>query len=570
MMVKDRYIHKLYAFALAAAFALTLAGCGGGGGGTADTTEPPAPMPTPQETCEADGGRYNADGSCTSAADLAEEMALSGAQEAAMAAYMAAMAAVGGAVDPVAMTKAQMYAGMAKDASDAAAMATTSAMAMEYQMKAEMNRDMAMEAAGMPGLGLIMLANKTLNGDDIENAELDGSTPPKAVSNAANVGAAIAAAGAADSGDGTAGFTNQGGKSGGTDNTDTQHVIAVVTDTVVAKHGASGSTFALNLTDTRLQGGEMPSRFQTKGGWEAQDLLLVDGIDATLKTHLVVSTDIRATTKKDVYTQVDADADIAVDSVITGDVPNDGSDFVASYNSDPEDNDAPRTGEIYCPASVAAGCAISVDEDGKVTTVSGYKISYAKTTEDDVDGDYLAWGMWVQASTRDSIPDDADIEAQAGAFAYGSQPFTVLSALKGTATYNGVANGLYSAGGMVQYFDADATLEANFGGATNTDPLGTIAGSVSNIMAAGQAVDGSLALMKSNIAAAGTFSGMTDGVLGGNGFRGTYGGQMYGPAARTTGAQATTFPTTAAGTFSASSQDNKMSILGAFGTWRAE
>ncbi len=565
--------NKIFSFMLAAAFALTLAGCGGGGGGTAAMPEPDPPAmpdPTPQEMCEGDGGRYNADGSCTSAADLAEEMALSGAQEAAMAAYMAAMAAVGGAVDPVAMSKAQMYAGMAKEASDAAAMAATSAMAMEYQMKAEMNRDMAMKAAGEAGLGLIMLANKMLNSDDIENAELDGSTPPPAVSNAKNVGAAIAAAGDADSGDGTAGFTNQGGKSGGAENADTQHTIAAVTDTVVAKHGASGSTFALNLTDARLLAGEMPSRFQTKGGWEAQDLLLVDDTDATLKTHLVVSTDIRATTKKDVYTQADADNDIVVDSVITGAVPNDGSDFVASYNSDPADNNAPRSGEIYCPSSVTAGCAISLDADGKVTTVSGYKISYAKTTTDDIDGDYLAWGMWVQASTRDSVPEAADIEAQAGAFAYGSQPFTVVSGLKGTATYNGVANGLYSAGGMVQYFDADATLEANFGGATNTDPLATISGSVSNIMAAGQAVDGSLALMKSDIVAAGTFSGMTDGVLGGNGFRGMYGGQMYGPAASNPRATATTFPTTAAGTFSASSQDDKMSILGAFGAWKAE
>ena len=82
---------KLYAFALAAVFALTLAGCGGGGGGTAQTPDPPdpPPMPTPQEVCEDAGGRYNADGSCTSAADLAQEM-IDTAQMAAAAAAMAA------------------------------------------------------------------------------------------------------------------------------------------------------------------------------------------------------------------------------------------------------------------------------------------------------------------------------------------------------------------------------------------------------------------------------------------------------------------------------------------------
>ena len=140
--------------------------------------------------------------------------------------------------------------------------------------------------------------------------------------------------------------------------------------------------------------------------------------------------------------------------------------------------------------------------------------------------------------------------------------------------YNGVANGLYSAGGMVQYFDADVMLEANFGGATNTATLATISGSVSNIMAAGQSVDGSLALERANIDANGvigsaTTPGATDGVLGGNGFRGEWGGQLYGPNG-TGAAAATTHPTTVAGTFSASTQDDKMSLLGAFGAWKAE
>ena len=544
------------------------------------------PDPTPQEMCEADGGRYNADGSCTSAADLAEEMALSGAQSAAMAAYMAAMGAVGGAVDPVAMSKAQMYANMAKEASDAAAMATTSAMAMEYQMKAEMNRDMAMEAAGMPGLGLIMLANKQLNGDDIENAELDGSTPPKAVSNATNVDAAIAAAGAPAT---AAGFTNQGGLSAETGDADT---ISAVTDTAVADHKAGGSTFTLQLTTATatLLTGEEPSRFQTKGGWEAQDLLY-QAAAANVKTHLVVSTDIQADTpgKPTPGALLNAlDGSTALDiaglqgiitaggtPVITGD-PRDGSTFSGTFNQNPSDNNPPVSGVFTCPASTA--CAIATNADGEVVDIEGYEFRAASTATSDPtpDGDYLAWGFWVTGSVRNTLVgttgDNTPDDAQAGAFAYGSQPFTVVSALKGTATYNGVANGLYSAGGMVQYFDADAMLEANFGGATNTDPLGAISGSISNIMAAGQSVDGSLTLERANIAAASpsSFAGNTDGVLGGNGFRGQWGGQVFGPAAGTGDPVATTYPTTVAGTFSASTQDDKMSILGAFGAWKAE
>ena len=63
---------KLYSFALAAVFALVLAGCGGGGG---SATAPVDPMPTPQETCEAGGGRVESDGSCTTAAELIAEAA---------------------------------------------------------------------------------------------------------------------------------------------------------------------------------------------------------------------------------------------------------------------------------------------------------------------------------------------------------------------------------------------------------------------------------------------------------------------------------------------------------------
>ena len=79
------------------------------------------------------------------------------------------------------MTNAQMYADMDKEASDAAAMAG------EYQIKAEMNRDSAMEAAMMDGLGLTALANKIINQSAIDNAMLEGKTGddvPEPLSNA--------------------------------------------------------------------------------------------------------------------------------------------------------------------------------------------------------------------------------------------------------------------------------------------------------------------------------------------------------------------------------------------------
>lgn len=95
---------KVLTMAILLSTALGIAGCGGGGGGTAEQLPP---MPTPQETCEAADGRYNPDGTCTSAADLAAEaaameaVALKAAQDAADVAAMAANAALNSAKDAV-------------------------------------------------------------------------------------------------------------------------------------------------------------------------------------------------------------------------------------------------------------------------------------------------------------------------------------------------------------------------------------------------------------------------------------------------------------------------------------
>ena len=608
MMFKDKHIHKLYAFALAAVFALTLAGCGGGGGGTAAAPDPePTPMPTPQETCEGAGGRYNADGSCTSAEDLAAEMAeakaLSDAQGAAMAAYTAAMAAVGGAKDPVAMGNAQPYAAMAKDASDMAAAATDSATAMGHQTAAEEARDKAMKAAMDRGLGVTMLANKELNGEDIANAELESKDPPKSVSNAANVGIAMATAARVPATTtvttGTAFTTQRASSASGTTsiaadgtvtNTADDVTIGVATPaiTAVVDHKAGGSTFALNLGGTaetdRLVMGETPSRFQTKGGWEAQDLVTQPVADATVKSHLVVNTDIQADTQNYVAAATVANAALAGGVIVAGEVARDGSNFAATFNANPADNNPPITGQFQCTDAATTPCSISVDESGKIVSAPGYAFHRSDGTTK-ADSDYLAWGFWVTGSTRDSlqtvaadgtttpIPADA---AEAGAFAYGNQVFTVTGAHKGTATYNGVASGAYSAAGMVEYFDADATLNANFGGAeiAATNLLGAVTGSITNIRAGGMDVAGSLTLERATITVdtAATTPGTSNlgfgddvsGTLAGRAMAGNWGGQFYGKGDH---------PTTAAGTFAAEAPGHSgdpVRILGSFGTWKAE
>ena len=193
----------------------------------------------------------------------------------------------------------------------------------------------------------------------------------------------------------------------------------------------------------------------------------------------------------------------------------------------------------------------------------------------------------VQAPSGTGLTNPATVAA----FSTGSDPFQVQAALTGTATYNGVATGLYAAGGMVEYFDADVSLMADFGGRTADDAtprvsgdantlFGAVTGSISNIKAGGMDVDGSLTLGRAPVlstdgtAPATRFIGNTQGSLGGRAMQGSWTGQFYGPNRAPTGSVAvrTEFPTTAAGTFGARTPAGApgVSILGSFGTWKAD
>ena len=245
-------------------------------------------------------------------------------------------------------------------------------------------------------------------------------------------------------------------------------------------------------------------------------------------------------------------------------------------------------GQFNCPSGIE--CSISVDEDGEIKAIQGYEF-HARAGVTKADADYMSWGVWL--TVPDAVPtDDAPNVASAGAFASGNQPFSVRAALKDTATYNGDATGLYAAGGYVDYFDADVSLEANFGGTQGADSdttddtpndmflLGVVTGTVSNISAGGMDVDGSLMLGRATITTDNVddpsmdgFSGKTSGTLAGRAMAGNWGGQFFGPSSATGTAAESQYPTTAAGTFGATAPGNvndPVRILGAFGAWKAE
>jgi hypothetical protein len=525
-------------------------------------------------------------------------MALKDAQDAAMMAASAAMAAVGGAVDPVARGNAYDYAKMAHDASEAAQAATTSAMAEEYQMTAEAARNKAMEAAMERSLGITALANKIINQSDIDNAVLEGKTGdavPKKLSNLkARVGAALDLTATIAP---TAATTPAVADGAAEVEMGTVHQGAVTSTR--ATMGASGLRLSVTRGTEAVLRGENPTSLMTSGekpsgGWPGAELVRTD-VDTPGKTYVNVYSDINPPTQQ--YTVVLTNLTTALAGLpagavarLTGEVPGDGSSFAGTYNSNSLDNNPAMAGQFNCPAGATGGCSISV-EDGVITAIQGYQFHPAAGVTKP-DADYMSWGVWL--TVPNAVPTDGSPNlATAGAFASGNQPFSVRAALKGTATYNGDATGLYAAGGYVDYFDADVSLEANFGGTEGADStaetdandmflLGVVTGTVSNINAGGIAVDGSLMLGRATVTAdgdnaanpgTGGFAGKTSGTLAGRAMAGNWGGQFFGPSSATGTAAESQYPTTAAGTFGATAPGNvndPVRILGAFGAWKAE
>ena len=154
-------------------------------------------------------------------------------------------------------------------ASNAAAAAETSAMAMEYKAAAEAAQASAEMAAGERGLAITTLANAAANQSAIDSASLVGVPAPPAISNAGRVGAAIGSAAgtsatvaAADTTNNTLATVSQG-------TTDTTGTASV---TAATRHTGSAPRFPVAATNiggtaNTLSRGENPTAFMSRGGW---------------------------------------------------------------------------------------------------------------------------------------------------------------------------------------------------------------------------------------------------------------------------------------------------------------
>ena len=428
------------------------------------------------------------------------DTAATAAENAATAAEMAAddaeaahmgIDAAGTAADAQA---AQMTAETERD--DAADEAMT---ASTQQTTAETAQSDAMMASVKHVIGLLIAAN----GQDItEPVGDDTSTPAVNESMSVEQLQAAAAARSADAVDTAAGETDNG--SGGTtamatwpgvpddpDTPDTDESAMSVFMLQVAPEGGTALTFRTaaieDNPDTVDTDESMP---QTVGNIDPLgDFRGYEINDGT--THAIVFTD-KTQDDAPVAAVTDAPARSVVGEPIT----------TASELSGVTSSGTTITGVTWTPASEAplmgtltcgGTCNIVLGEDGAVTTIEGYTFTGSRPAREAVtamdaaaqaaaNNDYLVFGVWMQdvevldAEGTVTTPNDF------GAFQDGGREGPVAPEITGTATYEGSATGLYTAGESVDYFQGDATLEADFGA---NDAQGTITGRVDNIVAGG-------------------------------------------------------------------------------------
>ena len=181
--------------------------------------------------------------------------------------------------------------------------------------------------------------------------------------------------------------------------------------------------------------------------------------------------------------------------------------FAGNYDHDGNPATPAYMGNFIC---VIPSCSYSlsgtnadnefVEGETTVTALSGYNFTGTRTTVPMApmeDTTWLAFGVWL---TETAGEDDAAATYDFGAFADGGDAVTDnMGEVTGDATYRGKAAGVHSTATAVDFFHADATLNAKFGDGTVT---GTITGMIHNIMAAGRSVDGNIELVVSDPGAA--------------------------------------------------------------------
>ena len=578
MKFREKSISKLYAFALAAVFALTLAGCGGGGG-TAAVEEPP-PMPDPQMECVDAGGRWNADNTCTTAAEL-EAMKLTDAQAAAQAAYNAAKAAVDAAAanrdsDSDSYDAALQALGAAEAANSAAQAATTSGAAEAAQADAEAARDDAVAYVGM--------VNQAKADDDAAAAAAAAQaaankvaqTKKKAINTEANSDTEQERpfdGGAPITGDGTANAAATSMYRLTVKHDGTMATVGVLDEQNLRKGDPKFSSVA------RFGDGQMLTR---DIGSSREIIVLHTDIEAPTPTpfskeHDLTTGDDPDTTAVD-HTSLDVTSDhlAHVDLGVT--TPDEGANTEKPFKMDDPstlgvDEGMHRgrfNGAMGTYECASNNCSVTVNDKGKATEIVG---TWTFTPDsgamvDVVDDDYMYYGFWLATKTKDGAVTSYDTVQT---FAMSNLNESALSSVTGSATYKGGAAGVYvheksNEDGTLDTatsgrFTADVELNAHFSGST-LRVENTIEGTISNFdLDGGPANKWNVKVTATDIRAANGFTGTASGMSDHNGpFTGMFHGSTGGTTVDEPGTEA---PPVIVGEFNANFVNG--TVAGAYG-----
>ena len=241
-----------------------------------------------------------------------------------------------------------------------------------------------------------------------------------------------------------------------------------------------------------------------------------------------------------------------------------------------------RLGGAVTALSTTDGDASARRADNLASGWKGVEVHHDKTdgvfnwdaytdSQGNSDSDYLSLGSWLFIYKD---PNDGSYTGSyaLGVAAGGNDPFenSNLAGLTGTASYRGLASGLHmskadsGADPVFDYFDARANLSVDFGDAT---ALGSVSGTIT-----GGRTDGGVSLPALTLGAAdiiggalgGNFDGDTGGTTSGGGaLSGKWGGKFFGNRA-----DPASHPGSVAGAFGANTEDDLLSIVGAFGAKR--
>ena len=565
-------INKLYAFGLTLLLAATLAGCGGGSGGGADTTDPPVTTPDSALQMAADAAEAASMAAATAAGNTSDHAAAAAEKmkaDAAAAAAATAAAAAQTAADAGDLATAQAEQAKAEAAkADAEAAMAAAAMLASDAMAAEMMAGVAAKtkAAGTKAAAIDAEAmGSTTAPFDSATASENYTVTVEHKDGAVAVKLAIPGAAMddpefmrADALPATEGWDGSMHALGPNDDGETE-IVGVYTDIAAPKPTEFAMVHSLDVstnTDNDTPQTTNEALSITGGQSGNSGMMASPGFSASGAGTLTFNAKVDDNPGT---TDVDESADAY--------------EIMGTFAGAP--------GAIRCNGSSGSTCTVTLDADGKVTDAStGWIFTPdAGATVDVADADYLYYGFWVKKTEgEDGAITYNAVQTFAGAVGIDEFPRSGMVFVRGTASYQGGAAGVYMKKAFTSdgeldtatsgAFTADVNLMAYFGGDdVAVNKKYSVEGSVSNFALSGGEENAWSVNLKADF---GQSDNAFSGTANGGGAEAMWNGTFYGAAENTPAtdddANTNLAPPSVAGEFNAHFSNGH--VAGAFGAHR--